>query len=94
MLFDVVYMRDGAARARFTVPAQEAGLFGVYRDGVPYRPDGAAIHRAMPGRYAADFERAALWLGKAGDGSDVFRADLWDASGRKPLGSVFARAVD
>ena len=94
MLFDVIYQRDGVIRARFTVPAVEAGVIGVYRNGVPYRPHGGDIHRNMPGRYAAAFSRAALWMGKNGDGCDVFRADLWDATGRKSLGTVFARALD
>lgn len=93
MQFEVTYSRGGCIRSRFTVPATEAGLVGIYRDGIPYRPCGAAIHDALPYHYRAAFDRAQMWLGRNGDGRDVFRADLWDARHKRPLGSVFARAL-
>ena len=92
-MFEITYSRDGVIRARFTVPAVAAGVVGVYRDGVPYRPDGAAICAALPYHYRGAFERAALWLGRNSDGCNVFRADLWDSRRKRPLGSVFARPV-
>ena len=94
MEFDVKYVRDGVIRERFTVPACEAYLIGVYRDGIPYQPDREAIYNKLPYHYRKAFYRSNMWKGVNGDGNDVFRADMWNAKHNKPLGTVFAKAVE
>ena len=93
MQFLVTYERDGLIRARFTVPAKARALVGIYVDGTPYGPDGSAIYAGLPHQYRAAFDRAHLWLGKGGDGAEMFRADLWESRHKRPLGSVFARVL-
>jgi hypothetical protein len=93
LTFTVNYMRDGLIRRKFTVPATRRAISGIYFDGAPYAPCGAAVVAAMPKTLEKATCRAGFWVGEF---SDVMRLDLRGYSRGLTegacLGTLFAKA--
>lgn len=79
------------ARVRFTVPAIERGVSGVYFDGKPYAPCVESVIARAPYRLRKAIERSTGFWGS--DLSDVMRLDLNRARDGAARGTVFARAL-
>lgn len=77
-----------------TVGAQPSGLVGVYRQGVPYEPDRAAIRAALPHYYRAAFDRnkGSFWFERDREECNAYLT-LYDRRG-KHLNTIYANAYD
>jgi hypothetical protein len=75
------------------VPAVEAGLVGVWRDGKPWTPDRAAVRALLPAAWRAAFDRSgAFWFDKS-DPTRPAYLHLRDTRGRRRT-TIYANATD
>jgi hypothetical protein len=96
LTFEVTHYCNGVIFRRFTVPAIERGVYGVYFDGVPYGPCEVSVAEKMPKTLSkAIFRGCGFWITNL---SDIMQKDLQGysrgyAKQGKPLGTLIARAI-
>lgn len=86
-MLSIEYQRDGILRNKFRVPTMEAGIVGIYVNGIPRQPEPYHVAECLPYRVRKAFLRNPQWW--QDNASDVLRCDLVALDG-KPLGSLFA----